>query len=144
MSTDLNQPPRQLVLARKADPVLLPGRRSFVKYRELGLTEFTKGAVRAQVILVDAKELRPTGWHYHTCEMQFLYSAMGWIDFEIDGMGKVRLEEGDSLILPGGVRHQELAASDGNEVVEVCWPAQLGTHPCDPPPGALPEYMNPG
>jgi len=76
---------------------------------------------------------RETGWHYHTCEMQFVYITRGWIDLEFDRGDVRRLGPGDSVMIPGGLPHQELATSDDLELVEVSVPAEMGTINCDPP-----------
>jgi quercetin dioxygenase-like cupin family protein len=75
----------------------------------------------------------PTGWHYHTADVQFLYILKGWVDMEIDGIGKVRLSEHDSVLIPGGTVHQELRASDEMQLLEVSLPGPLGTVNCGPP-----------
>ena len=76
---------------------------------------------------------QPTGWHYHECEMQFVYMLEGWVDLEFEDGRAVRFEAGDSFMIPGGTRHQEVRASDGVRFVEVSVPAEMGTVNCDPP-----------
>ena len=44
-----------------------------------------------------------------------------------------RIEEGDSLFIPGGLPHNEIATSDTLELIEVSVPADMGTESCDPP-----------
>ena len=41
--------------------------------RDLGITEATDGFMRSQVMIGSQGMTKPTGWHYHTCEMQFVY-----------------------------------------------------------------------
>jgi len=41
------------------------GRRSFFKYRDLGVTDATGGKMRAQVTSATQGLGEPTGWHYH-------------------------------------------------------------------------------
>ena len=75
---------------------------------------------------------RATGWHYHTCEMQFVYILKGWVDLEFAGGRKEQFGVGDSVMIPGGLPHNEIATSDDLELVEVSVPAEMGTEPCEP------------
>ena len=108
-------------------------RRAFFKYRELGVTEATQGRMRAQVTSTTAPMDRATGWHYHTCEMQFVYVLAGWIDLEFERGKPVRFQAGDTVMIPGGAPHQENCTSDDFEILEVSVPAEMGTVNCDPP-----------
>ena len=47
----------------------------------------------------------------------------------------MRIEEGDSLFIPGGLPHNEIATSNTLELIEVSVPADMGTESCDPPDG---------
>jgi mannose-6-phosphate isomerase-like protein (cupin superfamily) len=109
-----------------------PGRRHFFQYRDLGVTEATNGKMRAQVTSAKSAMDRATGWHYHTCDMQFVYILKGWVDLEFAGGRKQRFGVGDSVMIPGGLAHQEIATSDDLELVEVSVPAEMGTEPCGP------------
>ena len=119
--------------ARIKEPVLVKGRREFFKYRDLGVAEASGGAMRAQVMMASQGMSRPTGWHYHECDGQFIYIMKGWVDLEFEDGRTIRVEEGDSLFIPGYVRHNEIRTSDTMEILEVSIPGQLGTTPCDPP-----------
>jgi len=111
-----------------------PGRRPEIKYRDLGVRDASNGRMRAEVMHISpGSPSRPTGWHYHTCEIQFLYMLNGWVDLEFGEAGVVRLHAGESMMIPGGLVHQELRASEVMELLEVSVPAQLGTVDCDPP-----------
>ena len=59
-----------------------PGRRPFFKYRDLGLEGATGGRMRAYQSTSIAGMTEPTGWHYHTCEMQFVYVLKGKLSNE--------------------------------------------------------------
>ena len=78
----------------------------------------------------------PTGWHYHTCEAQFVYVMKGWVDLEFEGGKKARVNAGESLFIPGGMRHNEFGTSDDLEILEVVLPGEMGTVSCDPPGAA--------
>ncbi len=126
-------PAMKLAISSKADAKYVEGRRAFFQYRDLGVTEATGGRMRAQVTSTDAGLSEPTGWHYHECEMQFVYMLEGWLDLEFEDGRKVRCEAGDSVMIPGGERHQEVRTSESFRLLEISVPAEMGTVPCDPP-----------
>ncbi|WP_428485294.1 cupin domain-containing protein [Rhodopila sp.] len=111
------------------------GRRAFFKYRDLGVTEATGGKLRVQVTSATQGLGKPTGWHYHVCEHQVVYMLKGWVDLEFEDSTKVRLMPGDSLMIPGGMRHNETGTADELELLEVSVPAEMKTVACDPPAG---------
>ncbi|WP_428540593.1 cupin domain-containing protein [Rhodopila sp.] len=113
----------------------LPGRRSFFKYRDLGVTRATGGKMRAQVTTATQGMGEPTGWHYHLCEQQFVYLLKGWVDLEFEDGTEVRLKPGESLMIPGGMRHNETGTADELELLEVSVPSEMKTVACDPPAG---------
>ena len=119
--------------ATKDNAPLVAGRRSFFKYRDLGVTEASAGKLRAQVMQTVAEMKAPTGWHYHECDGQFVYMLKGWVDLEFENGEKIRVSEGESLFIPGGLKHNETALSDNSEILELSVPADMGTVPCDPP-----------
>jgi quercetin dioxygenase-like cupin family protein len=125
----------KLALARAGDPNYVAGRRAFFKYRDLGVTEATSGQMRAQVTSATQGLGKPTGWHYHVCEQQFVYMLKGWVDLEFEDGTKVRLMPGDSLMIPGGLRHNETGTADELELLEISVPAEMHTVVCDPPAG---------
>jgi quercetin dioxygenase-like cupin family protein len=127
------------VHATPASAPEVPGRRAFFRYRDLGVAAATGGRVRAQVMSASQGLSEPTGWHYHVCEAQFVYGLKGWVDLEFEDGQRIRLSAGESLLIPGGVRHNETATSAEFELLEVCLPADMGTVPCERPahlPGA--------
>lgn len=126
---------QKLAFSSAEKPVLVPGRRSFFTYRELGVTDATNGRMRAQITKASQGLSEPTGWHYHVCEQQFVFMLKGWVDLEFEDGTKIRCKEGDSLMIPGGMRHNETATSDEMELLEISVPAKFGTVPCDPPAG---------
>ena len=126
---------RQLVLSFASEPDFVAGRRAWIKYRELGVTAASKGAMRAQVILAGLGENKPSGWHLHRCDMQFLYVVSGAIHIAFSPDRIFRFEAGDSLMIPGGTIHMELGGDEGVEVIEVSVPAEMGTENCASPWG---------
>ena len=125
----------KVAVSRAKAPDYIPGRRDFFKYRELGVTEATDGFMRAQVTIGTEGLTEPTGWHYHLCDAQFVYMLKGWVELEFEHEGKIRLEEGDSINIPGYLPHNEIRASNELEILEISVPAKLGTKPCDKPAG---------
>ena len=109
------------------------GRREFFTYRSLQVDGASDGAMRAHITASVKRMTGPTGWHYHICESQFGYVLQGWIDLIFEDRRTVRLEAGDSIYIPGGVRHNETAVSDDFEILEVCVPASFGTEACEAP-----------
>ncbi len=123
---------RQVAVGSAKNPVMVQGRRAFFKYRDLGVTTGSKGRMRAQVTAAESGMSRPTGWHYHLCESQLVYVLKGWLELEFED-GPVRLEQGDSIYIPGGTPHNETRTADAFEILEVSVPAEMDTRPCDPP-----------
>ena len=128
-------PPGKLAHATPTTAPLVAGRRSFFKYRDLGVTAASSGKMRAQVTIGADGMTQPTGWHYHVCEGQFVYMLSGWVDLEFEDGQAIRLQAGESLYIPGGLRHNEIAASRDLELLEISVPADMGTVPCDRPDG---------
>ena len=105
----------------------VPGRRPFFKYRDLGLEGASGGRMRAYHSTAVKGMLEPTGWHYHTCEMQFVYVIKGRITLEFEDGTVATFGTGDSLFIPGGVIHNEIYASEDKETLEVSVPGKIGT-----------------
>jgi quercetin dioxygenase-like cupin family protein len=127
---------RTLAYATPQGAPLVPGRREFFTYRDLGVTGASQGHMRAQVTTAIRGMTQPTGWHYHLCESQFVYALKGWVDLEFEDGKQVRVAAGESIYIPGGLRHNEIATSDDFQILEVSVPADMGTQTCEPPPGA--------
>ena len=123
----------RLAHATAATAPEVPGRREFFRYRDLLVGEATGGRLRAQVMSSSRGMSKPTGWHYHVCEAQFVYGLKGWVDLEFEDGRKVRLQAGESLLIPGGMKHNETATSDEFELLEVTLPGDMGTVPCEKP-----------
>jgi quercetin dioxygenase-like cupin family protein len=128
-------PEGKLAYATPANAPMVEGRRSFLKYQDLGVSAASSGRMRAQVMSATAGMTQPTGWHYHVCDGQFVYALKGWVDLEFEDGETIRLQAGESLYIPGGLRHNEIATSDTLEILEVSVPADMGTVACEPPEG---------
>jgi len=123
----------KFAVARAKTPSYVKGRRDFFKYRELGVTEASKGEMRAQVTIGTQGLTRPTGWHYHVCDGQFIYMLKGWVELQFAGGDTVRLGKGDSCYIPGNLPHNEIRAAAELEILEISVPADMGTKPCEAP-----------
>jgi quercetin dioxygenase-like cupin family protein len=103
------------------------GLRSFYEYRDLGIKAATDGRVDAHVIRAAAGKEFSSQAHRHHTTFQLVYILKGWIEFEYDGQGIVRLEAGSCVHQPPGIRHRELGHSDDIEMLEVVLPAGFTT-----------------
>ncbi len=135
MSNAAAIPTGKLVHATPETAPMVEGRRSFLKYQDLGVTAASSGRMRAQVMSATEGMTKPTGWHYHVCDGQFVYVLKGWVDLHFEDGQKLRVKDGESLFIPGGLRHNETATSDTLEILEVSVPADMGTVPCETPEG---------
>src|SRR5688572_16982593 len=117
-----------------------PGRRSFFQYRDLGVEAASGGRMRAVQNNSIAGMTEATGWHYHTCEMQFVYVLKGSLVIEFEDGTVGTFTAGDSFFVPGGVRHNEIYVSEDKEALEVTVPGKIGTVNCERP-AHLPEKL---
>ena len=129
------RPAMKVAVTSAKAPDYVEGRRTFFKYRDLGVTAASNGWMRAQLTTAITGLTKPTGWHYHVCEGQFVYTLKGWVELAFEDGSKCRLEAGDSCFIPGGMKHNEIGTSDDLEILEVSLPGEIGTVPVDPPVG---------
>ena len=108
------------------------GRREFLKYRDIGLAAATGERFRLLGMRATG-ENEETGWHYHVCDVQFVYVLKGWVELEFEGGRCEKLLAGSFASIPGGTLHNEKNLSDDLEVIEICSPADMGTVATDPP-----------
>ena len=103
------------------------GLRPFFAYRDLAIAGATGGRFGANVIrAVPGRHAQPA-WHTHALGFQFVYVLRGWVEFEYEDIGTVRLEPGASVYQPPGIRHRELRHSDDLELLELTSPAEFET-----------------
>ncbi len=126
---------RKLAHGSEINSPTVPGRRDWFKYRDLGVQAASGGAIRAQTMSTTKGMSEPTGWHYHTCEGQFVYALKGWVDLVFEDGQQIRLKQGESLYIPGGLKHNETATSEELEILELSVPAEMGTVACEAPEG---------
>ena len=103
------------------------GLRSFFEYRDLGIRQATEGRVVAHVIRAADGEAFSGQPHLHETSFQLVYVLKGWIEFEYEGQGVVRLEAGSCVHQPPGIRHREIGHSPDVEMLEVVMPADFKT-----------------
>ncbi|NBQ80780.1 MAG: cupin [Betaproteobacteria bacterium] len=84
------------------------GLRPFFLYKDLGIRKASGGA---------AVEVG----------FQMVYILKGWVRFEYEGVGEVRLEAGSCVHQPPGIRHRELEHSEDLELIEIVLPAAFKT-----------------
>ena len=70
------------------------GLRSFFEYRDLGIEQATAGQVVAHVIRAVPGQNCFGQAHLHHTNFQLVYVLKGWIEFEYEGKGVIRLEAG--------------------------------------------------
>jgi len=107
------------------------GLRSFYEYRDLGIKEATGGRVDAHVIRAAAGKEFSSQPHIHKTSFQLVYILRGWIEFEYEGQGVVRLEAGSCVHQPPDIRHRELGHSEDIEMLEVVLPGNFATEEVD-------------
>jgi quercetin dioxygenase-like cupin family protein len=103
------------------------GLRSFFEYRDLGIEQATDGRVVAHVIRAAAGKEFSSQPHLHKTTFQLVYVLKGWIEFEYEGEGIVRLEAGSCVHQPPEIRHREIGHSEDIEMLEVVLPADFAT-----------------
>ena len=104
-----------------------------ITYRDLAVKDASGGQMRAQLTKAKRGMTAPTGWHYHVCDHQFVYVLNGWVELEFEGGEMLRCGPGDTVYIPGGLKHNELRTSDDFEILEVSTPGEIGTVPCEKP-----------
>ena len=120
-------PTPTFIATHAKDATFKRGLRSFYEYRDLGIKTATDGRVDAHVIRAAAGTEFSSQPHLHHTTFQLVYILKGWIEFEYEGQGIVRLEAGSCVHQPPGIRHRELGHSDDVEMLEVVLPAGFAT-----------------
>lgn len=114
-------------VSHERDAVFERGLRSFFEYRDLGIQAATEGRVVAHVIRAAAGAAFSGQPHLHRTTFQLVYVLKGWIEFEYEGHGPVRLEAGSCVHQPPGIRHRELGHSEDVELLEIVMPGDFAT-----------------
>lgn len=115
------------IVSHAQDAKFERGLRSFYEYRDLGIRAATAGRVDAHVIRAAAGKDFSSQPHTHKTNFQLVYVLQGWIEFEYEGQGRVRLEAGSCVHQPPDIRHREVGHSEDIEMLEVVLPANFET-----------------
>ena len=115
------------VVSHAKDAGFERGLRSFYEYRDLGIKDATAGRVVAHVIRAAAGTDFSSQPHRHKTTFQLVYVLKGWIEFEYEGQGLVRLEAGSCVHQPPEIRHREIGHSEDIEMLEIVLPANFRT-----------------
>lgn len=109
------------------DAAFKRGLRSYFEYRDLGVKQITAGELDVHVIrAADGSEFSSQP-HLHRTTFQLVYVLKGWIEFEYEGQGIVRLEAGSCVYQPPEIRHRELGHSRDIEMLEIVMPGDFRT-----------------
>lgn len=119
--------PEGFVASHARDARFERGLRSFYEYRDLGIKTATEGRVDAHVIRAAAGTEFSSQPHLHQTKFQLVYILKGWIEFEYEGQGQVRLEAGSCVHQPPNIRHREIGHSADIEMLEVVMPGDFKT-----------------
>ena len=127
----MSSPTADFVASHARDAHFEHGLRSFFEYRDLGLLQATGGRVQAHVIRAAAGTAFSSQPHRHLTSFQLVYVLKGWIEFEYQDQGVVRLEAGACVHQPPGIRHRELGHSADVELLEIVMPGDFVTESVD-------------
>jgi len=123
--------PAGFTVSHARDAAFERGLRAFFEYRDLGIAVATGGRVVAHVIRGIPGAPFSGQPHLHRTAFQLVYVLRGWIEFEYEGQGIVRLEAGSCVHQPPAIRHREIAHSDDIEMLEIVMPAEFATELVD-------------
>ena len=97
--------------------------RASMTYRDLIPGRWDGRYVASHIAVPVGGEI-PDDVHHHDVEFQFLAVRSGWVDVLYEGQGDtIRMQPGDIVLQPPGIRHRVLATSPGFDIVEVGCPA---------------------
>jgi len=119
------------------DATWKPGLRDIFDYRDLGVTEGTKGDYVAHIIRHNGNQTQDgvQAWHLHECDFQYVLVLNGWATFEYEGEGVKTIRKGDGILQKPFIKHREIACSEDFEVLEIVSPANFVTREVDAPEG---------
>ena len=97
-----------------------PGLRSYLQYRDLGVSAGTGGRYHAHVIRpAGPPPEKGSGLHWHELDFQMNYVTHGWVKVMVEGQGKLTFNAGDAWLQPPGIKHDLLGFSPDAEWVEI-------------------------
>jgi quercetin dioxygenase-like cupin family protein len=120
--------PMRFGVSHAATSAFVPdGLRTYFEYRDLGVRDATDGRAVMHVIRARGDHQATGEWHRHAVQLQLVYVTRGWVRFEYEGVGEVRLEAGSCVHQPPGIRHREIEHSADLELIEIVLPADFQT-----------------
>jgi hypothetical protein len=132
--------PMKLVITSADEAPLVPGRRDWVHYRDLGVGDASNGLISTQRVTVtpstpgeNDEKVTQTGWHYHDCTFQWVWLIDGWVEMELEDGTTCRHEAGSVAFIPGGYGHNEIRTSDHVDLIEIFMPPNPKTVPIEVP-----------
>jgi quercetin dioxygenase-like cupin family protein len=112
--------------------------RAGMRYRDL-LPDRWGGRFVASHITIPGGGEVPDWVHHHRIRFQLIFCAAGWVEVVYEDQGPpFRLDRGDCVLQPPGIRHRVLRSSPGLEVIEIGCPAvhdTLADHQLELPNG---------
>lgn len=98
--------------------------RAGMHYRDLIPSRLGGSIIASHIRIPDGGPV-PDMVHYHTVGFQLIYCYRGWVDVLYEDQGDmIRLEAGDCVTQPPGIRHRVCHASPNIEVIEIGVPAE--------------------
>jgi quercetin dioxygenase-like cupin family protein len=112
--------------------------RAGMRYRDLLPDRWGGRFVASHITIPGGGEV--ADWvHHHRIRFQLIFCAAGWVEVVYEDQGPpFRLERGDCVLQPPGIRHRVLRSSPGLEVIEIGCPAvhdTLADHELELPNG---------
>jgi hypothetical protein len=105
------------------------GLRTYAQYRDLGVTEASRGLARAHVIRLigPCNPAEVSKLHFHDVEFQMVYVLKGWVKTYMEGQGETLMKQGSSWTQPPRIKHLIMDYSDDVELLEIILPADFKT-----------------
>ena len=122
----------KVAISRLDETKLIKGRRDYLHYRDLGVTQASKGNMRVEITTAASTAPVTTGWHRHLYEGEFVYILCGWMEIAFAKNRVEHVTAGDSIYIPGDTPHNATTSEDC-EFLEISIPAKMGTVSCNEP-----------
>jgi hypothetical protein len=105
------------------------GLRTYAQYRDLGVTEASRGLARAHVIRLigPCNPAEVSKLHFHDVDFQMVYVLKGWVKTYMEGQGETLMKQGSSWTQPPRIKHLIMDYSDDVELLEIILPADFKT-----------------
>lgn len=117
-------PQPEFAVRRLADEAPWVIGRAGMHYRDLIPSRLGGSIIASHIRIPDGGPV-PDMVHYHTVGFQLIFCYRGWVDVLYEDQGDViRLQAGDCVTQPPGIRHRVVEASPNIEVIEIGVPAE--------------------